>query len=76
MASEFPPRRGGSASSSPSSWASAVGVVAIFLAAHALVFFAARAIRPADVKSSFTGTRLNYLTLGLLVFVISTQIKH
>jgi len=55
---------------------SAVGAVAIFLALHVVVFFAARALRPADVKGSFTTTRLNYLTLGILVFFISAQMKH
>ena len=56
---------------------SAIGHVALFLALHVLVFFGARAIRPQDVKGSFTGTRLNYLTLGLLVFFISAQyVKH
>ena len=55
---------------------SAFGAAAIFLAAQTVVFFGARALRPADVKGTFTGTRLNYLTLGLLVFVISAQMKH
>ncbi len=56
---------------------SVLGHAGIFLALQVLVFFGARAIRPNDVKGSFTGTRLNYLTLGLLVFIISAQIvKH
>ena len=56
---------------------SAVGYVVIFMALHLVVYFGGRAVRPGDVKGSFTGTRLNYLTLGLLVFYISSQlVKH
>ena len=55
---------------------SAVGGVIIFLALHVVVYFAARRLRPNDKIAGFTTTRLNYLTLGLLVFVISAQLKH
>ncbi len=56
---------------------SAVGHVVIFLVLHAIVFFGARAYRPKDIKVSFVGTRLNYLTLGLLVFFIAARmVKH
>ena len=56
---------------------SAVGHVVIFLVLHALVYYGIRAYRPKDVKGSFAGTRLNYLTLGLLVFFIAARmVKH
>ncbi len=55
---------------------SAVGGVIIFLAMHVVVFFAARRLRPHDGIAGFAATRLNYLTLALLVFIISAQLKH
>ena len=50
--------------------------VAIFMALQFVVYFGAKLVMPKEKYASFTATRLNYLTLGILVFVIAAQMKR
>ena len=50
--------------------------VVIFLALQVVVYFGAKRVQPNEAYASFTATRLNYLTLALLVFVVAAQMKR
>ncbi len=50
--------------------------VVIFMALHVVVYFGVKRLQPSEKFASFSTTRLNYLTLALLVFIIAAQLKH
>ena len=50
--------------------------VVIFMALQVVVYFGAKLAMPKEKYASFTATRLNYLTLGILIFIIAAQLKH
>ena len=50
--------------------------VVIFMALHVVVYFGVKRLQPTETFASFSTTRLNYLTLALLVFIIAAQLKH
>ena len=54
----------------------AISHVIIFLALQVVVYFGAKLAQPKETYASFTASRLNYLTLGLLIFIVAAQMKR